>query len=206
MDPETHEKPADKKTDLLLTAIRAELLCLIEGPDLGSKLPSVALVAAKAQELLLSLRVDPAAMRGGGPASGINVALNSVPMMSSGYGTMNVGPIANPVYSPPEQFGAQAIRQLVALLPDILAARQRDPVQLVEAIAVAREKGLTDLADKLQRQLLIAMPDAEAPHEHHEQHEEGIPADAAPPPVPALPAPAPPTAPSLTLNGAGVAS
>jgi hypothetical protein len=108
-------------------------------------------------------------------------ALSGVPVM----------PSLSPSYVPPEQFGATAIRQLVALLPDILAARQRDPVSLVEAIAKAREKGMNELAGKLERQLTISLPE---PDSKEHDHEEGISADAPPPPLPAAPAP--------QLNGA----
>lgn len=159
----------------LLEAVRAELRELTQGPDLAAKLPLIATVAARAQQLLLSLRVDPAMMLDTGGAQNLQAAFNGVPASNFSLSI----PAALPAAAQPEQFGASAIRQVIALLPDLLAARHRDPQSLVEAIATAREKGMDDLAAKLERQLIIALPEDEGAAD-----------------------PAPPAPPSLALNGA----
>jgi hypothetical protein len=51
-----------------------------------------------------------------------------------------------------ETFGARIMRELLALLPTI--RKSEDPLTIVAAIADARERGMSDLAAKLEQKLL----------------------------------------------------
>ena len=67
---------------------------------------------------------------------------------------------SNPVYgtfgqSNGESYGVTMIREIISAAAAFSGqkALQTDPVQLVQALAVAREKGLTDVEDSLRKQL-----------------------------------------------------
>jgi hypothetical protein len=64
----------------------------------------------------------------------------------SGYGGSGYGEV--------EQFGARAIRELVNVAPKIAEAWATSPEKIVAAIAAAKDKGLTALAEKLEAKLL----------------------------------------------------
>ena len=53
-----------------------------------------------------------------------------------------------------ETFGARILRELLALMPGQLRKSNEDPSTLVAAIAEARERGLHDLATKLEQKLM----------------------------------------------------
>jgi hypothetical protein len=70
--------------------------------------------------------------------------------------------VINPVYggtfgqSSGESYGVTVIRELMSAAATAFNGQKTlpsDPVQLVQAIAVAREKGLTDIEDSLRSQL-----------------------------------------------------
>ena len=55
----------------------------------------------------------------------------------------------------PEQFGARAIRELVSLIPEIIAGQKREsPADIAEAMKIAKEDGDTELYDSLRGKLL----------------------------------------------------
>lgn len=61
--------------------------------------------------------------------------------------------------SPPENFGANLIREAMAFLGEQKKEnrkrdKSRDLVMKVEAVAAARERGLTKIADKLEKEIL----------------------------------------------------
>lgn len=65
--------------------------------------------------------------------------------------------------APAETFGSAAIREIVGALGK-LGDKKETSVDLVAAVAVAREKGLTDLANKLEERLLkVAEEEAKLP-------------------------------------------
>jgi hypothetical protein len=53
-----------------------------------------------------------------------------------------------------ETFGARILRELFALLPSMLPKNNEDPLTIVAAIADARERGMPDLAAKLEQKLI----------------------------------------------------
>ncbi len=53
-----------------------------------------------------------------------------------------------------ETFGARILRELFALMPSMLPKHNEDPLTLVAAIADARERGMPDVAAKLEQRLL----------------------------------------------------
>jgi hypothetical protein len=53
-----------------------------------------------------------------------------------------------------ETFGARMVRELLATLPKLLPKHNEDPLTLVAAIADARERGMPDVASKLEQRLL----------------------------------------------------
>ncbi len=145
-------KPMPKE---LVESIRAEFRKLVDDPDFIGKLTSIERLAANTRELAVTLG-DPSsdAMKGRGQ-------FMSAP--SGWIGEQSYGGIAmaNP-YGPgggPEQFGARAIRELVNLIPSISAAARdykQTSADLVDAIAQARQRGLGDIADHLEKKLLCS--------------------------------------------------
>ena len=148
--PVGHSPPGTRQVPKeLIRSLREEFKRLIKGDDFLENL-------AQIESLTQATRAVVTAING-----------QSMP----NYGRRHhVGiPMSNP-YSPivgqnPEQFGARAIRELVNLIPDVMSkleqAKQpkQSPASLVEAIATAKTNGLTELATKLESQLLGgAMP------------------------------------------------
>lgn len=139
----------------LVAALREEMKQLVEG-DFAGNLPQIAKLAQKAQDLFVTIRANGASM----PSS-----------MSASYaaggvvysGALNYG-------SNPEQFGARAIRELVALLPEILNANKPRATasDLMLAIDMAEAKGKTDLANKLRDKLLTQFADDDEDDHKHE--------------------------------------
>lgn len=150
----------------LIEAIRAELLALAEG-DLEENLKPISDVVLRANELFVAIRGAEARALRGTPVP-MGMGMNASVTSFSGSGSMGmVSPVS---YSNPEQFGASAIRQLVSLVPEILAARTNAPDKLMKAIAIAKKEGHTEIAEVLTKRLL----GDEAPeHEHEHEHEHG---------------------------------
>jgi hypothetical protein len=71
-----------------------------------------------------------------------------------------------------ENFGSRAMRELTAMLPKILEARNRtSTVELVRALAVARKEGLDEVAADLQEQIKGAKEDEPVPSVAKPLHE-----------------------------------
>jgi hypothetical protein len=137
---------ADALAPETIAAMRAECRKLVDAEDFLNSLPLLENAARAMRQLAIVL--DPAAMLAHGPKM-------HPAWMSSAYGAM----VANPGNL--EQFGARAIRELVAAMGP--KKTEEDPVKLVTAIGIARERGLTGLADKLEAALLSAYGGAEEP-------------------------------------------
>jgi hypothetical protein len=151
----------------LIRAVRAELRALLDG-DLEDNLTQVEQVAVRARELFMSIRGPGAQFTRGGLATPVVMNGAQVGTVSS-YNTGLVFPQQS--YSNPEQFGASAIRQLVALVPEIVSAQANTPDKLMTAIVLAEEKGHHDIAQALKKKLMGSDADASLSHEAHEAHE-----------------------------------
>ena len=77
------------------------------------------------------------------------IADNNGPMESL---TTAIDP--TPPESASETFGARIMRELFALMPSALRKTNEDPLSIVAAIADARERGMYDLATKLEHRLI----------------------------------------------------
>jgi hypothetical protein len=165
--------------------LRGEFQKLIDDPQFVEKLTTIERLAVHARELALTLG-DLGPMRLGHAGQAAGEVVNPVyigPQENSGYGigfgsySMSGG-LAT---ASPEQFGARAIRELVGLAPEIasqVAKAFQTPKSIIDAIASARERGLTALADKLEAKLLARVdeteaPPSEAPHHHENTHQNG---------------------------------
>jgi len=89
----------------------------------------------------------------------INSTFSAAPGAISGITLGSPTTTPNIAATNPEQFGARSVRELVNMVPEIAAnvarALRQSPVAIVEAIAKAKEHGLTDLAAQLQANLLL---------------------------------------------------
>ena len=144
----------------LIEAVRAELLVLAAG-DLEENLKQISDVVLRASELFVSIRgAEARVLRGvsAGP-SVVQAQGMATSMATFGAGT---GFVAGG-YANPEQFGASAIRQLVSLVPEMLAAKANSPDRLMKAISLAKKEGRDDIVQALTRRLL----GDDAPPEDH---------------------------------------
>ncbi len=66
-----------------------------------------------------------------------------------------------------EQFGARMLREIVALAPSVAVAHAKaqaqSPAALVEAIALAKDKGLTAMVEALEKKLLDSLESSDLP-------------------------------------------
>lgn len=156
--------------------MRTEMVAMMEG-DLSDPqaLAQIAAVAHKARDLFAVISGQPAghpAMNAGNTAYGGSAAF-----------------IGGSVYPNTEQFGAKAIRELVGLLPEVLAmSKKESPAEIAEAMRIAKEDGDEELHKALRDKLMGKKPagivEATAEvittkaellhctHESHEDHEE----------------------------------
>lgn len=141
-------------------ALRAEILKLAtegdstkEGALTADVLLRIMRVAKTGRDLLVSLEVSPSNLAGmvKRPRWG-----NAIPMVGEATpefeedSPLSVTPYAP---SPPaENFGMTALREIIAVAKN-LNGGGTSPSKLVEALAIAREKGLDDVAQELERQL-----------------------------------------------------
>jgi hypothetical protein len=150
----------------LVRAVRAELRALLDG-NLEDNLTQVEQVAVRARELFMSIR---------GPGAQFTRGMSTPIMTGQASGMLtnfqsSSGVVYPASYSNPEQFGASAIRQLVALVPEIVNAQANTPDKLMAAIALAEEKGHHDIAKALKKKLMGDSVDASDAHEAHEAHD-----------------------------------
>jgi hypothetical protein len=134
----------EPSTELKL-ALQNELTKLVREPLDAARLQVIQSFASNAKQLLASL--DPR----------INIRPNFQECEMGSMGPYSTAGIA----SNPETYGASLSRELISAFGK-LNKKEQDPVQLISAISAARDKGLTDIADKLEAQLLDK-PVAEEP-------------------------------------------
>lgn len=149
-------------------ALRAEITKLVkEGdPEKAGALTAIVLlrimrVAKTGHELLVSLEASPsnlaALVKRPLPWIGIppnNEQVEAIPVLDQ---------VAYAPSSPQENFGMIALREIVAMAKNWNGSNS--PAKLVEALAIAREKGLTDVADELESQLGMGKPEPATAHE-----------------------------------------
>lgn len=137
-------------------ALRLEMMKLVEGTLTEEVLLRIMRVAKTGRELLMSLAVSPGNLANmvkrtngfldssflGGSDGGLG--LMDTPVV----GTMSAIPYATA--SPNENFGMTALREIIAAVKN---QNGTSPVKLVEALAIARENKLDDVAKDLERQL-----------------------------------------------------
>jgi len=141
----------------LVEAIREELRALVEG-DLDANFSQIEKIVIRSRELFMTLKGPDASFTRGAPVSSANG-----PYYGAAYNVMSSGSVSFPgsITSNPEQFGAQAIRQLVSMVPEILNAKSNSPDKLMKAISLAKKDGHHDIAEALKKKLL---------GESHEDH------------------------------------
>lgn len=142
-------------------ALRAEILKLatdgdpkMEGALTADVLLRIMRVAKTGRELLVSLDASASNLAGmvrrprGSyiPMLGENVEDDGLDMVANPFGN---GPFATT--SPAENFGMTAMREIIAAAKNLNGGTS--PAKLVEALAIAKEKGLHDVALELERQL-----------------------------------------------------
>ena len=145
---------SDATEKSLCEAMRAQLADMVSSENFDQDLLGVARFAEGARQLLMTIRVPPVGQRTRvGPPGTVNYGnYNAATTGTFGYDTWMPAMPAGAAMGPPEQFGAQAIRQLVALLPDVMS--KRTPTELLRAMKDARDMGLNDVAEELRKELL----------------------------------------------------
>lgn len=161
--------------DPLIQALRVKLMEIVETPLTARSLFELERAARLGREILL-LGSGPAAVRQSGPLStglydvatpyggfgiggysmysnGLNLVGSDPPSPSESI----VGGVSTPSNtlapsSKPENFGAVILRELLAL-KGAASDHAPSPAETVTAIALARDKGLTDIAEKLETSL-----------------------------------------------------
>lgn len=148
----------------LVEALRAEILKLATEGEKGSGALTVDVllrimrVAKTGRDLLVSLSASPANLAGmiKGPQNvfGGSFGQSSMGDDSLGDSSMGIGTAIPYAPSfPAENFGMTAIREIIAATKNLNGSAS--PAKLVEALVIARENGLHDVAKELEAQLGI---------------------------------------------------
>jgi hypothetical protein len=135
----------------LAEALRAEILRLAsDGALTADVLLRIMRVAKTGRDLLVSLEASPSNLAGMLRRPRSPYALPVVgESMEDDDGGISIGSVYSPAPQT-ENFGMTAIRELVATAKNLNGP---SPSKLVEALAIAREKGLDDVARELEKQL-----------------------------------------------------
>ena len=185
--PPKPETPEPRKVPpALVDAVRAEMADLVQG-DLEDPqaLTRIEQFAQRARDLFAVVRGQPATASAYG---GANVSMNG--------GLVTAYNVGN--YQNPEQFGAKAIRELVSLLPELIAMNKKEsPAEIAEAMKIAKDAGDEELHKALRDKLMgkpgkaagvveakaevvttkaeldqLLLERGHEAHEDHEEHEE----------------------------------
>lgn len=124
----------------LVEAVRVELLKLVKAKDFEDHLGEISRLANQADDMLMCLKAPEAVMK-----SEHNVIVPGVMSAPS-----NV-----------ETYGATMIREVMAAVQD--QGKKTSPEDLVRAIALAREHGMTDLSAELEVKLTGKKLDGKRP-------------------------------------------
>jgi hypothetical protein len=154
----------------LAEALRTEILKLATEGEKGNGtltadvLLRIMRVAKTGRELLVSLAASPANLAGMIKRSGfggVSFGDSSMGGEDLGDGSMT-GPMPYAMSPLSENFGMTAIREIIAATKN-LNGNGTSPAKLVEALVIARENGLIDVAKELEAQLGIGKPKAALP-------------------------------------------
>lgn len=135
----------------LVAAVRKELLELVEKePFTPTELVEIERLAAHAMRVLMA-RLGLKDQAGGpcGPQVAGALGMNPTGYGSSGYFNADNSALA----SSPETFGAKLAREVIGAIRKAVDVVQHDPTKLVLAAAAARERGMNELADRLEAQI-----------------------------------------------------
>ena len=146
----------------LVEALRTQIVEIVQKGDLTAEvLAKVVRVAKYGRDLLISLDPKPNLnqmhKRPGGFVSNFQQGVmgssdlpDDLSVDSSNSGTFAIPYAPAPM---PENFGMVALRELISMAKNINGSSS--PARLVEAIAIAKEKGLPDVVRELEMQLGI---------------------------------------------------
>jgi hypothetical protein len=84
---------------------------------------------------------------------GVEDAIGVIAQNNGAMESLNNGEPPTPEQAS-ETFGARMLRELLATLPKLMSKQSEDPITLVAAIAEARERGMSDLAARLEQRLM----------------------------------------------------
>lgn len=151
--PHAHAHPQIPKA--IVDAIRSEMKALVEAEDLDANLILLEQLAGRARELFMTFKAPHARFTRRGPggigyAYAGDVSYGGSTLYTSGF------PASSQFVGAPEQFGAKAIREIISILPELLAGRSESasPDKLVDAIAAAKKNGEEEIAKELTARLL----------------------------------------------------
>jgi hypothetical protein len=164
---------ADEKSSPLSEALRTQIIEIVSKGDdkrggilTSEVLAKVVRVAKTGRDLLVSLDSSNLAnlvQRPNQNQIGFPLYGPAVPSLDADMGDSMMGSgigMASSPYAPAapvENFGMTAIREIVAMAKN-LNGNGSSPLKLVEALAIAREKGLDDVARELEDQLGMRKP------------------------------------------------
>lgn len=156
------QQPAED--DAIVKGFHAELKRLIDEDRLTAKTLNLISQTASAALQILRNR-NPRIGCSVTPYSGYSVNYGTSPYLSIPPMDVDSSEEGSPAPSPAmdrETFGAKILREFTSALPQIARAATDDPAKLVEALSVARDKGLTDIATSLEQRLQgnYALPEA----------------------------------------------
>jgi hypothetical protein len=144
------EVPPAATTEAAKT-IRSELCAVLEKKPFGiAELQRIVAIAKAGRALLQATsNIDPALLSRRG-AGGISLG-GATYMPSLGEADIDFPQAVSPMATS-ETFGATALREIKAFVPKLLEAK-RSPAQLVQAMAVARREGLSDVEADIRAEL-----------------------------------------------------
>jgi hypothetical protein len=145
----------------LAEALRTEILRLASEGELTEEvLLRIMRVAKTGRDLLMSLSASPTNLANmvRRPRSPFGIPVLGDDMEMGGLGDSLNGPMPFAASSGAENFGMVAVREIIAAAKNLNGGNS--PSRLVEALAIAREKGLDDVAKELEMQLGVGKKDA----------------------------------------------
>lgn len=141
-----------KKNEQLAEALRQKLREIIDQPISFRSLLELEETARLGRELLI-VGKDPEALRGKRLRSGNVSYVSSNSLAAVSMDGDDDGSLA--YSSPAETFGATVIREIVGVASALMGSRNEPtPLEIVTAAALAQEKGMTELAQKLTAKLV----------------------------------------------------
>lgn len=132
----------------LVESIRAELLKLVQAPDIDKNLVAIGKLSQRARDLFMVLKNPEAAIKSRRVSE-----LNSYSDSDSVESVFNSNVVGMSNGST-ETFGAKAIREIIGALPSLMNAQNETPSALVIAASIARDRGMTDLSAEIERKLV----------------------------------------------------